>query len=158
MSKSNDNVVKNTIGQDIYNSYYDIPSLIIYTYMFITIILPKIGDVDSQFIKQKVVLFSSLFLFYMVLHGIYKVKYKHDIDFEHMINECMSYGLCAVLGYSAYIDIILIHELSIDKKADNNKESNFEFYNSINEKKIIITLFITIAVVINKILRSVLSL
>lgn len=154
----NETQSKSTIPQEIYNTYYDIPTLIIYIYMFITIIIPKIGDVDSQFIKQKIVLFTSLFVFYMILYGIYHVRYKHLFNFEQMVNECISYGLCAVLGYSAYIDIVLVDALSNPSNKDNTKESKFDFYNNINEKKIIITLFITIAVVINKILRSTLSL
>ena len=81
---------------------------LVFTFIFLNLItFFKFPDVTSRsFIKNKSIIFISMFFFQMALDLIAKMKNKCKINMKIIVEKSLMISLYSILGYSCYTDLI----------------------------------------------------
>lgn len=81
---------------------------IVFTFIFLNLMtFFKFPDVTSRsFIKNKFIIFVSMFFFQMALDIIAKMKNKCKINIKVIVEKSLMISLYSILGYSCYTDLV----------------------------------------------------
>ena len=81
--------------------------LLIFIFIFVSIIIGVPGIEPGNLIKNKIFLFGGLTMFELILKSIYKIRNKcNNINLKHIINDSLIIGVFGVIGYSIFIDLL----------------------------------------------------
>lgn len=82
-------------------------TLLIFIFIFVSLIIGVPGIDSDNIIKNKVYLFGGILIFQLLLTSIYKLRYKcKNIDIKKITNESIMVGILSIIGYSIYIDLL----------------------------------------------------
>lgn len=125
--------------------------IFIFIFIFISIIIGVPGIVHNNIIQNKIYLFGGVFIFQLLFKSIYKLRYKcKNIDIKTIINEALMMGILCVIGYSLYIDLLIM---------ENTKQYILNFQGSDNSHTyaFLISIIISLFVLISKIIEIIIT-
>ena len=104
---------------------------------------------NNEYLKDKLIIFITLFFFQLSLQIITKIINKCKIDIFEIANNCLRVAFAGTIGYSIYIDLTLMNETKNTFGPDplNPHKSNWI-------SSAVIILFITIVKVFELLLKS----
>ena len=81
--------------------------LLIFIFIFVSIIIGIPGIESGNIIKNKIYLFGGLTLFQLILKSTYKIRNKcHNMDLKNIVNDSLIIGIYGIIGYSIFIDLL----------------------------------------------------
>ena len=123
---------------------------ILFLSLFITAVIYFLINVENnEYLKDKLIIFMTLFFFQLSLQIISKIINKCKIDIFEITNNCLRVAFVGTIGYSVYIDLTLMDETKDIFGSDplNPHKSNWMC-------AAVIILFITIVKIFELLLRS----
>ena len=88
--------------------------LLIFIFVFVSIIIGIPGIESDNIIKNKIFLFGGLVLFQLILKSTHKIRNKcNNGDLKSIINQSIMIGIYGVLGYSTFIDMLNMEQTRI---------------------------------------------
>lgn len=89
--------------------------LLIFIFVFVSIVIGVPGIEKNNIIKNKLFLFGGLFMFQLILKSTYKIRQQcHNTNLKTIVNESLMISIYGILGYSTFIDL-----LNMEKTREN---------------------------------------
>jgi len=81
--------------------------LLIFIFIFVSIIIGIPGIESGNIIKNKIFLFGGLTMFELILKSTYKIRNKcTNVNLKNIINDSLIIAIYGVIGYSIFIDLL----------------------------------------------------
>jgi len=110
-------------------------TLLIFVFIYISLIIGVPGLEHANLIKDKLFLFTGIFIFQLLLKSIYKLRNRcKNIDIKNIIQESFLVAMLSVIGFSIYIDLL---------NMENTRSYIVSFLNNRNSHSFIISLVIS---------------
>lgn len=114
--------------------------LLQFIYIYLSIIIGVPGSDKINVLKNKIILFTGIFIFELIINSFNKKKNNND----NVFYDSIFFAILSVVGYSFYIDLSIM---------DNTKQIFQKINSDFNLNAITISLIISTLILIFKILK-----
>lgn len=113
--------------------------LLQFIYIYLSIIIGVPGTDKINILKNKIILFTGIFIFELIINSFNNYKKNNNIFYDSIF-----FSILSIVGYSFYIDLSIM---------DNTKEFFQKINSDFNLNAITISLIISILILIFKVLK-----
>ena len=114
--------------------------LLQFIYIYLSIIIGVPGTDKINLLKNKIILFTGIFIFELIINSFNK-KYNTN---NNIFYDSIFFAILSIVGYSFYIDLSIM---------DNTKSIFQKFNSDLNLNAIIISLIISILILVFKVFK-----
>jgi hypothetical protein len=113
--------------------------LLQFIYIYLSIIIGVPGTDKINILKNKIILFTGIFIFELIINSFNNYKKNNNIFYDSIF-----FSILSIVGYSFYIDLSIM---------DNTKDFFQKINSDFNLNAITISLIISILILIFKVLK-----
>ena len=110
-----------------------------FIYIYLSIIIGVPGTDEINVLKNKIILFTGIFIFELIINSFNKKR-----NNDNIFNDSIFFSILSIVGYSFYIDLSIM---------DNTKQIFEKINSDFNLNAITISLIISILILIFKVLK-----
>jgi len=114
--------------------------LLQFIYIYLSIIIGVPGTDNINVLKNKIMLFTGIFIFELIINSFNKKKNNN----QNIFNDSIFFSILSIVGYSFYIDLSIM---------DNTKQIFQKINSDFNLNAITISLIISILILVFKVLK-----
>jgi hypothetical protein len=114
--------------------------LLQFIYIYLSIIIGVPGTDNINILKNKIMLFTGIFIFELIINSFNKKKNNN----QNIFNDSIFFSILSIVGYSFYIDLSIM---------DNTKQIFQKINSDFNLNAITISLIISILILVFKVLK-----
>lgn len=125
--------------------------IIFFIFLFLSILSGIAGKDSNNIIKNKLYLFTGVFIFQFILNLLdeFKKKSRRNLNLNGIISDSIEIAATSVIGYSVYVDLLIM---------DNTKLTMLHYIGSRSKNSFsiscIIMFFVTILVIFKSLLNN----